>query len=359
MQDIVVYISLDTAAQEKPTLLPLILSFEGESAYKEYSSAEAVAVDFPASGSPTALAAGALFHQVKLESCPGRIKKVAVYGVASDAQPSAVTAALDTLRETQDEWYFLLPTAANTAMISTLSAWCSGTVLSLAQLEAGQVEAEKLLIVQTADKAAVTTALKGNRQTVVCYNHDAANSHIPAAWVGRVAPNYPASVTWKWKELYGIPATDEKGVDLQELLEGRCNIYISNHGRAYMSEGVCTDGDFIDTVIGRWQIKETMRTRLVNLFVDTEHVGYNDQGFTMVAEQVIAALDEAVANGVILKQDGSGAYTVTIPRRADATEEQARNRIMPPIPWEATLRGGVHGVKVTGVLTVSLTGSVS
>ena len=98
MQDIVVYISLDTAAQEKPTLLPLILSFEGESAYKEYSSAEAVAVDFPASGSPTALAAGALFHQVKLESCPGRIKKVAVYGVASDAQPSAVTAALDTLR---------------------------------------------------------------------------------------------------------------------------------------------------------------------------------------------------------------------------------------------------------------------
>ena len=48
-----------------------------------------------------------------------------------------------------------------------------------------------------------------------------------------------------------------------------------------MSEGVCTDGDFIDTVIGRWQIKETMRTRLVNLFVDTEHVGYDDQGFTM------------------------------------------------------------------------------
>ena len=119
------------------------------------------------------------------------------------------------------------------------------------------------------------------------------------------------------------------------------------------------DGDFIDTVISRWQIKESMRTKLVNLFVDTEHVCYDDQGFTMVAEQVITALDEAVENGVILKQDGSGAYTVTIPRRADATEEQARNRIMPPIPWEATLRGGVHGVKVTGVLTVSLTGSAS
>lgn len=359
MQDIVVYISLDTASKEKETLLPLILSFEGEFPYKEYNQAEDVAADFQAENSMTAKAAQALFDQIKLENSPGRVKKVAVYGVAEGAQPATVTAALDTLRETQDEWYFLLPTTANAAMIAALSAWCSATVLTLAQLEAGQVEAEKLLIAQTGDKEAVTAALKKNRQTVVCYNHDAANSFLPAAWVGRVAPNYPTCVTWKWKELYGIPATDEKGVDLQELLEGRYNTYISNHGREYMSEGICTDGDFIDTVIGRWQIKKAMRAKLVNLFVDTEHVGYDDGGFTMVAEQVIAALDEAVENGVILKQNGAGAYSVTIPKRSDATEEQARNRILPPIPWEATLRGGLHGVKVTGVLTVALTTSES
>lgn len=359
MQDIVVYISLDTASTEKETLLPLILSFEGEFPYKEYNQAEDVAADFPAENSMTVKAAQALFEQTKLENSPGRVKKVAVYGVASGAQPTTVTAALDTLRETQDEWYFLLPTEANTAMIAALSAWCSATVLTLAQLEAGQVEAEKLLIAQTSDKEALTDALKENRQTVVCYNHDAANSFLPAAWVGRVAPNYPACVTWKWKELYGVPATDEQGVDLQELLEGRYNTYISNNSRAYMSEGICTDGDFLDTVISRWQIKKAMRVRLVDLFVDTEHVGYDDDGFTMVAEQVIAALDEAVENGVILKQNGAGAYSVTIPKRSDATEEQARDRIMPPIPWEATLRGGVHGVKVTGVLTVALTGSAS
>lgn len=355
MQDIVVYISLDAASTEKETLLPLILSFEGEAAYKEYNSAEAVAADFTASGSKTAKAAQALFSQINLENCPGRIKKVAILGVAVGSQASAVTAALDTLRETQDDWYFLIPTEADKAMITALSAWCSATVLTQAQLEAGQTEAEKLLVVQTSGKDVITSDLKEYQQTVVCYNHDAANSHIPAAWVGRVSPNYPACVTWKWKELYGVPATDEKGVDLQDLLEGRYNVYISNHGREYMSEGVCTDGNFIDTVIGRWQIKKAMRTKLVNMFVDTEHVGYDDDGFTMVAGQVIAALDEAVENGVILKENGTGAYSVTIPRRADATEEQARNRVMPPIPWEATLRGGVHGVKVSGVLTVALT----
>lgn len=357
MQDIVVYISLDTAATEKETLLPLILSFEGEFAYKEYNSAEAVAADFTNSTSPTALAAAAVFNQIKLENSPGRVKKVAVFGVDAEATPANVTAALDTLRETHDDWYFLVPTVTSTAMLTALAAWVDASVLTLAQLEAGQVEAEKLLLAQTTDKDAITTAMKGLRQTVVCYNHDAANSYIPPAWVGRVSPNYPQSVTWKWKELYGIPATDEKGVDLQDLLEGRYNLYISNHGRQYMSEGICTDGDFIDTVIGRWQIKETMRQNLVNMFVDTEVVPYDDEGFTMVGAQVIAALNKAVEDGIVLRQDGAGAFSVSIPKRAAATEEQARNRVMPPIPWTATVRGGVHGVKVSGVLTVALTSS--
>lgn len=355
MQDIVVYVSLDTASRERATLLPLILSFEGEFAYKEYNKAEDVARDFSSAKSPTAKAAEDLFNQIKVETSPGRVKKVAVFGVAAASTPEQTVTALNTLRETNDQWYFLLPTKTDAAMVEALSAWAHSTVLTLAQLEAGQVESEKLLLMQTSDKNAITDAIRKNRQTVICYNHDSDSSQLPSAWVGRVAPNYPQSVTWKWKELHGIPVTDENGVDLQDLLEGRYNAYISNHGREYMSEGICTDGDFIDTVIGRWQIKQTMRTNLVNMFVDNETVGYDEEGFTKVAEQVIAALDEATENGIILKQDGRGVYSVTIPRRADATEEQARNRVMPPIPWEATVRGGIHGVKVSGTLTVALT----
>ena len=261
---------------------------------------------------------------------------------------------LDTLRETNDDWYFLIPAGATDTIITALSTWASATVLTLAQLESGMVESEKLLIAQTKTKSLINTAMKANKQTVICYNHDADNTSIPAAWVGRVAPNYPTSVTWKWKELYGIPVTDEKGTDREDLLEGRYNMYIERHGREYMSEGICTDGDFIDTVIGRWQIKQTMRKRLVNELVDTENIGYDDDGFAAIAGVVIAALDDAVDNGIIMKQNGKGCYNVVIPKRADATDEQARNRVIPPIEWEATVRGGVHGVKVTGTLTVAL-----
>lgn len=167
MQDIIVYISLDTASKEKETLLPLILSFEGAFAYKEYNKAEDVAKDFTTASSPTLAAAQKLFDQIKVENCPGRTKKVAIFGLASDSTAKATTDALDTLRETHDDWYFLIPAGATDTIITALSTWASATVLTLAQLESGMVESEKLLIAQTKTKSLITTAMKANKQTVI------------------------------------------------------------------------------------------------------------------------------------------------------------------------------------------------
>lgn len=49
-----------------------------------------------------------------------------------------------------------------------------------------------------------------------------------------------------------------------------------------------------------------------------------------------------------------GVYTVVIPKRSAATDEQARDRQMPDITWEAQLEGAVHNVKVKGVLRATL-----
>ena len=72
----------------------------------------------------------------------------------------------------------------------------------------------------------------------------------------------------------------------------------------------------------------------------------------------LAGADRAVELHIIAldPDDGTGVYTVTIPKRADATDEQARNRIMPNVEWEAQLEGAVHGVKVRGTLRVTLNG---
>ncbi len=110
-------------------------------------------------------------------------------------------------------------------------------------------------------------------------------------------------------------------------------------------------------VISRWQLKLNLRKKLTDLHVDNEEVPYDNTGFTMVGAKVIEAMEEAVANGIILSEGGKGAYVVKIPKRSDATRDQAARHIVPDISWEATIRGSSHGVTVRGKLTVSLVSS--
>ena len=73
---------------------------------------------------------------------------------------------------------------------------------------------------------------------------------------------------------------------------------------------------------------------------------------------MFAALNRAVELHIIATdpEDHTAVYTVVIPKRADATDEQVRNRQMPDIRWSAQLEGAVHGVKVNGTLRVTLNG---
>lgn len=347
VQDIVVHVSLDTKITPRETLMPLILTLEGAKTYKEYTTLDALLVDY-AAATAAGKAAQALYANAKLSgSAP---EAVAVLGLASSAANEDITDALDTLRDSHDDWYYLIPAAATDAQITALAAWAAATVLSRQDLAAGQKEAEKLLAAQTATK---TLALE-DAQTVICYNPDASNTCMHAAWVGRMLGYYPQAVTWKWKQLSGVAAVDVDATALGTLLTNHVNTYVNNHKREYMRDGVCCNGEFIDVVIGRWQIKQAMRAAITNLMVDTDDVPYDDTGFAMVSAAVISALNGAAENGIIRTIDNRPQFTVTIPRYADATEAQIAQRIMPDITWHATLRGGVHGVSVTGTLSIRL-----
>ena len=184
VQDIVVHISLDTKATPRESLIPLILSLEGAKSYKEYATLDALLADYAAT---TAAGKAAKALYANAEERGNAPETVAVLGLASSSTAENITDALDTLRDSHDDWYYLLPAAATDAQIIALAAWAAGTVLSLQTLATGQKEAEKLLVAQSATKSiAITSA-----QSVICYNADAANSYMHAAWVGRMIGYYP------------------------------------------------------------------------------------------------------------------------------------------------------------------------
>lgn len=347
VQDIMVYVSLDTKATPKETLVPLILSLEGEAAYKEYRTYTEFTTDFAAETAANK-AAKALWDQMAVGS--EAMEKVAALGLAQDSDGSAITDALDTLRDSHDDWYYLIPAGATDEQITALAAWAEATVLPEQALAEGAKEAEKLLVAQTA----TSSLALHNAQTVICYNPDAENTCMHAAWVGRMVGYYPKSVTWKWKALQGIAPVDVDAAALGMLLENNVNTYVNNHKRDYMRDGTCADGEYIDVVIARWQIKQGMRQALTDLFVDTDTIPYDDTGFTMVGAVIIQALNQAAENGIIRSIDQVPQFSVAIPRYMDATEEQIAERRMPDIMWSATLLGGVHGIKVNGRLSIHL-----
>ena len=122
--------------------------------------------------------------------------------------------------------------------------------------------------------------------------------------------------------------------------------------------GICGDGNFIDNVLGADYITHQIRENLYEIFIANKKIAYTDDGFALVAAGVFAALNRAVELHIIATdpEDDTGVYTVVIPKRADATDEQARNRQMPDIKWSAQLEGAVHSVKVNGTLRVTLNG---
>ena len=103
-------------------------------------------------------------------------------------------------------------------------------------------------------------------------------------------------------------------------------------------------------------IAKTMRDNLYDIFLNNATIGYTDEGFSIVADGVYKALNRAVDLGIIARDPESrqGVYNVDVPKRSEATDEQARSRQMPDIAWEALLEGAVHSVKVKGVLRATL-----
>ena len=68
--------------------------------------------------------------------------------------------------------------------------------------------------------------------------------------------------------------------------------------------------------------------------------------------------DYSSDNNIIFRnshlESKTGVFTVVIPKYAESTEDQRRNRVMPDITWEAQLAGAVHQVKTKGVLRATL-----
>ena len=295
----------------------------------------------------------------------GSVNGEFINGMDAVSAPDALIQTIEQFRaDVDNDWYLMLTDRDEDEYVSALAKFAEASEPTEAELGVGIEDHRKFYVGQTTNKK---FACKTARAAVIYTDPEFISEEPDASYVGNVAPFYPNSVTWKFKRPQDGNAPTSAGIKLislpklteserSELLENYINFLTEEYKRQYVKEGVCLNGEFIDTVLGGDWIAKRMRNLLYDILLENATIAYDDAGFGLVATAVLQTLAEAVDLGIIARDPESrtGVFTVVIPKYVESTEEQRRNRVMPDITWEALLAGAIHQVKSKGALRASL-----
>lgn len=261
-----------------------------------------------------------------------------------DTAKDTITEALLDLIQTENRWYFLLITETDKASLNEAGDFASSN--------------EKLFVGNTPD----ITAFEGRnniRETYII--HDKADTELPAAaWVGRIAPTTPGSVTWKWKQLNGVTAGNFTTTQLLTIRAGNSQAIEESRGRIFTNEGKTTGGEFNDIIRGRDFLNSRLFEELLLLFTNSEKVGLDDPGIGEVITVVRAVLKEVSGNDFVAavsseadqknSDDGKFQYQVSGPTFAEIPLTDKTNRNLPDVKFTLVPKGAIHTLTINGTI---------
>ena len=370
-KDVIVVVQRDALPKERENLDILFISTTGAQpvgVYRDVAAVEAVfGEDGPAPNAKIVRKVTTLLNQGKTTLADTLVSKFKIVGFDAVSSPDALIEAIKKFQQEEDnDWYYFMTDRDEPEYVKALAKFAEASEPTEAELGVGIEDHRKFYMGQTTDKSfADNTA----RAAVIYTDREFISEEPDASYTGNVGPFYPRNVTWKFKRPQDGNAPASAGaklISLPKLTEGERNRLIENHvnflteeyKRQYVKEGVCLDGEFIDVVLGGDWIAKRMRDLLYDILLSNPNIDYSDAGFGLIATAVLQALAEAADedHNIIARDPESkaGVFTVVIPKYADSTEEQRRNRVMPDITWEALLCGAVHQVKTKGVLRATL-----
>lgn len=182
-------------------------------------------------------------------------------------------------------------------------------------------------------------------RTIAAYHQDP-NQFMGAAWLGIMLPFQPGSATWKFKTL--------AAVDVSVFTENQRDNLVSRNGNGFESvaglfvtfEGTCSDGEFMDAIVGDDWVKANMQAALFNVLATTPgKVPYEDPGVSLLVSAITGILRQAQAMKIYAQTPD---ITVTAGKAAAQSPSDKGNRIFRDIAWTATRSGAIHKLLVRG-----------
>lgn len=245
-----------------------------------------------------------------------------------------------------DEWYALYTLYNSRAYVNAAAA---------------HVQTQKKIYLADSSTTKSVTLAIGSRDDLLGDLFDSGWSRVagswhasPAAmpgvaWLGRVLPTEPGSATWKFKQVTGVTPSTLTTTQRNNLRARKANWYERVAGVAIFSEGTTADGDFIDVTRNTDFLEDEMSKNVYEILASNDIVPYSDEGIAVVENGMRGTLQICVDKGILRS---SPAPDVEVPKMSEISDANIAGRVLPDMKFSGKIRGAVHKVNITGVLSV-------
>jgi hypothetical protein len=183
----------------------------------------------------------------------------------------------------------------------------------------------------------------------IFHNYIAGTEWIDAALLGSTLSYEPGSATQFGKTLRGITADKLTAGQIAGLKAKRISRYMSQGGLAIVYEGRTPSKRFIDvTRFVDWQAI-TLQLAVFDVLTKSPKAPYEESGMTQIEGAMRTALTQGQTVGGLAKDTD---ISITIPPVTSQTTADRAERQVKNIKWSARLAGALHGVKISGTLSV-------
>lgn len=332
MRDFIVNITrLTRAITQKGFGLPLILGTSIDQEYTLFNSISEVAEVYGTKCKEYKMASR-MFGQ---NPAPPQIAMFSILPLDGEDVAELLLESLNEVVEINDDWYFLTCTENSDEVIKVLGEWTE------TQLKTYWTTTQNLDLVEKLEF----------ENTIVMYHEDE-TAIVAEGLVSLAATNDPGSLTFKFKTVQGVLASEIRATDLNKLHQNNGFSYLRKMGVLQTTEGTVTMGEYIDIIMASHFVKARMEEEAAYLAVNTKKIPYDQRGVAMLVSVVEKVIKMAGSQGIVrVDDDGNYVYTISAKRREDVSINDVANRAYNGLSWSVELAGAIHTGTIQGTFT--------
>lgn len=268
-------------------------------------------------------------------------------GIAQDHADPGSAADLDAIKLERDDWYAIESLYNSDAVISAIATWAEAQKRAFLPASQNSLMATTVLAGATDIGAVLKAAALSKTMAFYMPRNDVFGD---AAWLGRCLPLDPGSETWAFKTLATIPATKLTATHRANLKSKNVNYYETVAGVNITMNGTVASGSYMDIVRGAdWLDAEVSTSVYANALVKPAKTPYTDGGVATVEAEVRGALGRGVTQGLL---SDNPAPAVTVPKVANVSSDDKRDRILRNVKFTAQYTGAIHRAIINGNVSV-------